>query len=159
MREATDAALEFNPTRLLLGRQARGLTKTELADLVGLDRRTLHGYESGTMMPSQAAVRKLSVGLAFPEAFFAGGDWEELDSAAVSFRAMSRMTASQRAMAHSVGRFALALNRWIDKHLELPAVQVPDFSQETDPEAAAVSLRHAWGHGEQPVKHVIHLLE
>ena len=71
---------------------------------------------------------------------------------------MSKMTAGQRKSALGAGAIALLLNQWIDDRFELPKADLPDLSQEANPEAAADSLRRLWGLGELPIKSMIHLL-
>ncbi len=153
------AAREFNPKRLGLARRRRGLTKTKLAELVGVEVRSISGYETGEFRPEQDRLQAIAQALRFPEAFFFGDDLEEIEPDIVSFRSMSKMTAGQRKSALGAGAIALLLNQWIDDRFELPKADLPDLSQEANPEAAADSLRRLWGLGELPIKNMIHLLE
>ena len=56
------------------------------------------------------------------------------------------------------GAIALLLNDWIDRKFDLPKPQIPDLPGE-DPEAAAETVRSAWGLGDKPIKNMLHLLE
>ncbi len=150
---------EFNPKRLSLARRRRGLTKTKLAELVGIEVRSISGYETGEFGPEHDRLHAMALALRFPEDFFFGDDLEEIEPDIVSFRSMSKMTAGQRKSALGAGAIALLLNQWIDDRFELPKADLPDLSQEANPESAADALRRLWGLGELPIKNMIHLLE
>lgn len=150
---------EFNPARLTLARRRRGLTKTKLAKMLGVEVRSITGYESGEYKPDIDRLDQLSEKLHFPVQFFFGDDLEEISPDIVSFRSMSKMTASQRDSALGAGALALLLEQWIATQFELPRAGLPDLSQEASPEAAADTLRRIWGLGELPIKNMIHTLE
>ena len=71
---------------------------------------------------------------------------------------MTKMTAKQRDAAIAAGSIAFVFNDWVDQRFDLVAPDVPDYHG-ASPEAAALSLRQAWGLGAQPIKNMIHLLE
>jgi Zn-dependent peptidase ImmA (M78 family)/DNA-binding XRE family transcriptional regulator len=149
----------FNPSRLTLARKRRGLTMTRLAAAIGVEPRSISAYEKGEFGPDDDRLVKLSKVLRFPEQFFFGDDLDEPTPDIASFRALSKMTAGQRDTALGAGAIALMLNDWIETRFELPAPDLPDLSREGGPEAAAETLRRAWGIGELPIKNVVHLLE
>jgi Zn-dependent peptidase ImmA (M78 family)/DNA-binding XRE family transcriptional regulator len=149
----------FNPSRLTLARKRRGLTMTRLAELVGVEPRSISAYENDEFSPDTEKREQLAKALRFPVTFFAGDDLEQLSPDIASFRAMSKMTAAKRDMALGAGTIALHINYWIEEQFDLPAADLPDLSQEGGPEAAAASIRQLWGLGELPVKNMVHLLE
>jgi Zn-dependent peptidase ImmA (M78 family)/DNA-binding XRE family transcriptional regulator len=149
----------FNPTRLSVARKRRGLTKSDLARKIGIDLRSVTAYESGEYPPRVDTTEQIARALEFPPEFFEGNDLDVPQSDTASFRALSKMTATQRDMALSQGAIAVDLNQWLDDRFELPPPDLPDLSRETSPEAAAESLRRLWGIGELPVRNMIHLLE
>jgi len=150
---------EFNPKRLTLARERRGLTKTKLAKAIGVDVRSVTAYETDAFRPDKERLAQLAQTLRFPIPFFFGDDLDQIAPDIVSFRSMSKMTAGQRDSALGAGAIALLLNEWIAERFDLPVAALPDLSQESSPEAAADTLRRMWGLGELPVKNVIHLLE
>lgn len=150
---------EFNPARLTLARRRRGLTKTKLAEMLGVEVRSITGYESDEYKPDRDRMIQLAEKLHFPVQFFFGDNLDEISPDIVSFRSMSKMTAGQRDTALGAGAIALLLNQWIEDRFELPQAVLPDLSQEVSPEVAAETLRRLWGLGELPVKNMIHLLE
>lgn len=150
--------MSFNPSRLILARKRRGLSKVTLAQSAGLSSRTLQDYENGQREPTAEAITRLAKALGFPEAFFSLQDADSLTPEGVSFRALSKMTAAQREGALGAGALILQLHDWIAGRFRLPAPDFPDLGLEP-PEQAAAALRAAWGLGERPIRNMVHLLE
>jgi len=96
--------------------------------------------------------------LEYPVAYFEGSDVEPLPLGAVSFRAMSKMTASTRDIALAAGRSALLVNEWIEARYKLPTPDVPTLGLQAPAQAAEV-LRQRWGLGNAPVTNLTHLVE
>jgi Zn-dependent peptidase ImmA (M78 family)/transcriptional regulator with XRE-family HTH domain len=149
----------FNPTRFACVRKRKGLSKSEMAQLIGVDLRTVSAYEAGTSVPRQTVLDKIVSETQFPLAFFGGEDLEEPKPDAASFRALSKMTARQRDMALSQGAIANLLCKFVEERFDLPNVDMPDLSHEHTPEMASETLRRHWGLGVLPIKNVVHLLE
>lgn len=149
---------EFTPSRLALARKRRGFTKKALAASAGLSLRSVTGYESGSQEPTEATIAELAKALEFPIAFFSGPDPQDLSTERASFRALTKMTATQRNQTLSAGALAVELSHWIEQRFELPTAAVPNFAH-VDPELAAEGVRADWGLGERPVANLIHLLE
>ena len=148
----------FSPGRLSVARQRSLLTKTELATRVGIDARTVSGYEKGQYEPSDEVVERIAAALSFPKAFFYRDDLDIPHQSGVSFRSLSRMTSRQRDAAIAAGALGYLLCDWVESEFDLPEVDLPDLRENT-PETAAMSLRQLWGLGEKPIKNAIHLLE
>lgn len=135
------------------------MTKTQVAQRIGVDLRAVSAYEAGEYAPDDERLAALSEVLRFPREFFFGEDVEEPSPDVASFRALSRMSAGLRDMALGSGAVALMLNAWIEDRFDLPRCRLPDLSQDADPEAAAEMLRAAWGLGQLPIRNMVHLLE
>ncbi len=148
----------FNPQRLAVARQKRGFTKKKLADETNITTRSITAYENGESSPTGERLLALSSVLNFPLEFFFGSDIELPDLGAVSFRALSSMTAKKRDAALAAGTLAVELSRWIDKRYVLPECDVLSLRDGT-PEAAAIKIRNHWGLGVRPIKNTVHLLE
>jgi Zn-dependent peptidase ImmA (M78 family) len=148
----------FNPSRLVLARKRRGLTKVALGRSAGLSARVLSDYESGRAVPSDDAVEAIASVTVFPPSFFHRPDVDDLATEWVSFRSLSTMTAGQRDAALNAGALAFELCEWIEKHFELPAPHLPNLS-DFAPADAATALRTHWGIGLQPIGNLVHLLE
>ncbi len=149
----------FNGKRLSLARKRRRLTAKGLAELAGLSAMTITRLEKGENQPDDDTVLRLEKVLNFPSGFFYADDPEELDTGAVSFRSLSKMSAKERDAAVSAGSLGLQLSDWIEERFSLPQTNIIDLSYETEPEAAARSLRQYWGLGEKPIGNMLGLLE
>ncbi|MEU4194890.1 XRE family transcriptional regulator [Kribbella sp. NPDC026611] len=150
--------MEFNPSRLRLARQRRGLSATALGQAIEVNPRTISRWEEGLSDPLQTNVAALSEVLGVPASFFTAPDAEFVPVEAVSFRALSKMTARQRDSATAAGAIALDLARWIDARFRLPDPDVPTL-EGYDPDRAAAVVRERWGLGQAPVGNLIHILE
>jgi Zn-dependent peptidase ImmA (M78 family)/DNA-binding XRE family transcriptional regulator len=148
----------FNSSRLKFARKLRGLTATALCRRLCITTRTLSDYENGHAEPQSTTIHKLASMLEFPEEFFFADDIAPINDEAVSFRALSRMTAMRRDTVLHAGQIALDLAEWLEERFETPSVAAPDLRHLT-PEAAAETLRSLWMLGENPIGNMVHLLE
>lgn len=149
---------EFNTSRLDIARKRRGLTKVKLAAAAGISTRILTDYEHGDTQPTAETVERLARVLGFPDEFFYLPDIEPPTVEAVSFRALSSMTARQRDQALGNAAIAIEVGEWIDRVFHLPASDVPRHADVTA-EMAAELVREAWGLGHDPIPNMVHLLE
>lgn len=151
---------DFNPSRLTFARTRRGFKKADLAKKIGVDPRSITAYECGEFPPELGKLEQLAVVLKFPRDFFLDEEAiEQIEVDAVSFRAMSKMSAMLKNMAIGAGTIAVQLNAWIENRFQLPAPDLPELGSNIDPEAAAEALRNYWGLGEYAVSNMVHLLE
>jgi len=148
----------LSPSRLAIARKRQGWTIARLAEQTGLSTRSISLYENGHQEPSEETLRQLARVLQVSPDFLSGPDLDEIPVDAVSFRALSKMTARQRDRALGAGRIALLIDDWIDARFELPEVDIPTLTG-YDPESAAQVVRARWGLGERPVANLLHLLE
>lgn len=149
---------DFNSSRLDIARKRRGLTKAKLAEEAGISTRILTDYEHGRTQPTSVTVERIARVLHFPVEFFDLPDIETPTVAAVSFRALSSMSARQRDQAVGSAAIAIELADWIDRRFHLPTPDVPRLA-DVDPETAAERVRDAWGLGHDPAPNMVHLLE
>lgn len=149
----------FNPSRLTLARQRRGMSKTQLAERSGLDRRSITAFEGDEYSPSLNTILVFAGVLGFPVEFFFGDDLSVPTPDSASFRALSKMSAGQRDMTLAQGALALHLSDWIGTKFGLPDIQIPNFERGPGPEEVALELRYLWGWGELPISNMVHLLE
>jgi Zn-dependent peptidase ImmA (M78 family)/DNA-binding XRE family transcriptional regulator len=148
----------FNPSRLEFARTRRGWTKARLAKELGLQVRSVQGYESGEYAPEPEKLAAICDLLRFPAEFFSGDDLPSIEPDTASFRSMSKMSATLRNVALGAGVTAFILNGWIEERFRLPDADIPDLS-DLSPEDAAATLRRMWGLGEAPIGNLVHLLE
>jgi Zn-dependent peptidase ImmA (M78 family)/transcriptional regulator with XRE-family HTH domain len=151
--------MEFRPERLILARERRGLTKTDLADRLKISARTLINYETGFSAPDDELIGKLARTLNFPSQFFFGAEVEIPDfESTASFRSLTGVAAKLRNQAFAAGTIATELHDWIAAQFDLPFMDIPNLAG-MNPEDAAVAVRQAWGLGIKPIPNMVHLLE
>ena len=148
----------FNGVRLTIARQRRSLTKKELAERIGLEPRSISGFEAGQYTPTDENVDRIARVLYFPNDFFLGDEIDVPSETGVSFRSMSKMSARQRDAAIAASSLAFLMSDWVEEKFNLPDADLLDL-REDSPEIAALTLRQHWGLGELPVKNMIHTLE
>ncbi|WP_454619026.1 helix-turn-helix domain-containing protein [Bradyrhizobium cenepequi] len=149
----------FNPQRLSLARKRRRLSSKGFAELIGMSPVTVTRLESGNNEPDPTTIDLISKKLKFPKEFFYGGDIDDLERGAASFRSLSSMTARERDAALASGSLAYLLSDYVAERFNLPEPKLIDLSHERDPAAAARTIRQAWALGEQPISSMIKLLE
>lgn len=153
----------FNSERLRIARERRGLTQKALAEATELTSKTISNYEKVGIFESIASdtMERISAVLGYPIDFFRDSSVPTLSLEAVSFRAMSKLTAQKRDSALGAGKLAQELSAWIDEQFKLPKPNVPDcsFDGYSEPERAARAVRESWGIGELSISNMIHLLE
>lgn len=112
---------EINPRQITFARCRRRYTKKRLAEELGVTSRTIQNYEAGTPAPDDAMLSRIAMLLKFPRSFFfLEEDMPVISEHAVSFRALSKMSAGTRACALSAGAIAFRLNEWIDARFKIP---------------------------------------
>ncbi|HRK98462.1 MAG TPA: ImmA/IrrE family metallo-endopeptidase [Alphaproteobacteria bacterium] len=151
--------MSFNPARLALARKRQRLTSKGLAELIGVSPVTITRLEKGENEPDERTVKAIVEKTGFPYNFFFDKDFDELPKEAASFRSLTSITAKERDAALAAGAIAYMLSDWVEEKFNLPKPDLLDLSNERDPHAAALSLRHYWGLGEKPIGNMIKLLE
>lgn len=152
----------LSPSRLKLARKRQGMTLVRLEQVSGISTRSLSGYENVTSDSRERITDKvldaLAHALQVPAAFLTAEDIEEIPLEAVSFRAPSKLTASQRDTALAAARIAIMINQWIEERFRLPVADIPTLPGR-DPEMAAHHVRNLWQLGVAPIPNLVHLLE
>lgn len=147
---------EFNKERLEFALEKRGLTKKELADLLGVTSRQVTNYLNGTSAPN---LNQLALSLNFPVAFFMDdSELPNITADKISFRGSSRMSKRLQKQAERHCDTGIVLNQWFKQEFNLPQADLPDYS-DLEPEQAAQLLRLDWGLGDKPIGNLIALLE
>ncbi len=154
----------FNPLRLKLARERRGLSKKALAELVQLSPKTVSAYESENppFDLQDETVSRFAMALGYPVKFFYKDRVELIDADTISFRAVTKLPSKLRLASESASILAYEISCWLDRKFNnLPKVDLPDFTHDNrhEPEAASKELRVNWGIGELSVKNMVHLLE
>jgi Zn-dependent peptidase ImmA (M78 family) len=161
----SDERPPFNPQRLRIARERRGLTKEEFAQLCGVTRRAVTDWEAGRVL--SPPIDRVSQILKFPEAFFHAGDLEEVPAEGVSFRALTSVSQRQIRRILIQASMIRLFSQWIDDRYTTPSTDIPSIEdlaasqlqEEPLPVDAADSLRTIWGLGVKPVSNMLTLLE
>ena len=146
----------LNPHRIELARRRRGLTKTGLAVRLGVNPRTVSGYERSGAPLARGA--DLSAHLGFPVEFFAQRDPVDIPPANINFRAGRRATAVHRGAALAAASNAVEVAGWVAGRFVLPQLKLLDLGG-ADPVTGAALLRTSWGIDTQPIPNMVHLAE
>ncbi len=155
----------FAPERLTLARQLEGLRKSELAARLGKSSTAVAAWETGVNRPTAANVVELALTLGVtPEFFSPRGTPTDIDNPVPHFRSLRSTSQKARDQAFAYGLLAVDVAEALEKHVEFPDANVPEFEVSPDapdgaPEEAARQLRAAWGLGNGPLKHLVRLLE
>lgn len=145
---------EFVPSRLEFARKRRGIPRTKLAELVGLTSKTIQRWESGQNEPGEDQLAALAEQLCVLPTFFYAHEIEQLPDAAVSFRALTKMSASERDAATAAGRLGVEIVRWMESRFRLPDHDIPSLTG-WKPELAADAVRERWQLGAGLIRHLV----
>lgn len=156
----------FIGARLIEAREARGLTATDLAELLGVSRQSIHNYEHDKQKPHPDIFALISSKLNLPSRFFlqTGSN----DDAPVFFRTLSSTSASERTKARRklfwLSRIMAHAVQYVDNwpQLNLPPIAPPhDPLSLTDEqiEQYAEETRAHWKKGTGPINNVVWMLE
>lgn len=152
----------FDPARLTQARQARALTKRALAEALGVSPAAVGQYEAGVTRPRSGQVQRLADLLDVPPDFFVTGRPRAgVDVSRVHFRSLRSMPAYERDRALVFVDQLWELSQVLERHVHLPAVDLPPPSGPygSSPAAAARWLRECWDLGDEPIGHLVRLLE
>lgn len=160
-----EAALFFGGNRLTLARQLAGLRKSDLARMLDKSPTAVAGWESGGKRPAPSTIAQLALALSVDPGFFAvRGD--AIDSRPTPhFRSLRSTSQLARDQAMAYGQLTVTISAAVERHAELPAVDVPSLpvdgeGQDDDgPEKAARFVRQHWSMPTGPVRHVVRRLE
>lgn len=120
---------EFNPERLKLAMQARGITKRALAAELDCSERLIGYHLEGQKNP-EAYISVYSSIFSYPESFFYGDEVELIDEKNVNFRALSRMTKRERDRRIVSGSLLInSFDTWLHAHYNLPEPSLPPIDE------------------------------
>ena len=156
----------FVAERLKQTREARGISATSLAEILGLTRQAIYKYELGEATPHPEITGKLSTILGVPVKFFMKPMFQ-LETAPIYYRSMSSATKSARTRAERRLEWLQESAAYLRTFVNFPRVNVPQFDPpqhieaitQDDIEIMASECRRFWGLGDGPISNVTRLLE
>jgi len=156
----------FRPERLTEAREARDLTKTALADLIGRNNAaSITHYEKGRHEPPADVLGDMAKALGVPVGFFFEPPRRTLRGPTF-FRSMAAATKRARTRASRRIDWAWDVLRFVEDLVDIAPVDIPpppdkpwESLTREDVERAAAGLRRHWGLGDGPIPNVVWLVE
>ena len=153
--------------RLSEARELRGLTVSELSQVIGVSRQAVYRYENGTQMPSPEVFHNICSSLQFPMSFFSTPrTTQDISDRPMFFRDMKTNQEKYRKIAYRWLQILCDQVATFENYLDLPAVVFPDYDiadpaelTNEDIDVFAEKLRKFWGLGNGPIDNVTQLLE
>lgn len=146
----------FEPARLTQARARRGLSKTDLAAVVGVSAAAVGQYEAGVNSPRPDVVDRLARALMVRAEFFnVGRPLARVDTVHAHFRSLRSARVSDRQKALATATLVWELTFALERYVKLPEVDLPVLPVGTTPQVAAVALRENWALPDGPVRHLV----
>ena len=157
----------FDPFRLRVAREYRGLRKVELARHLDITPSALTQIENGTTKPKATTFAQLALALGFPVDFFVQDvrRRQAQDHGRSFFRSLRSTRQIDRDQAEALTFFASELLATIERYVELPEPDIPAdlyVLEDAEPgliERTAEELRRRWGVPVGAIANVVRLLE
>lgn len=152
------------PERIRSARMARGITITDLAELIGVTKQALSQYELGHSVPSGEVFMKIVNKLGFPTAYFFKPVTERGPEGTVFYRSLKSTAQISRDMQSSRLDMLEDIFDFVSKYLDFPEVNLPKLENVSvedldDIENITSNLRKYWGLGNGPIDNITRLLE
>jgi len=162
--DAHIAAHLFQPARLTLARELRGLSKAQLAEAVQKTPSAISQFESGRTRPDALTVRAMASALAVRIGFFAkSGGAPLISTDNCYFRSLRSASQRDRRSLLAVGTILCDLVNLLEDHVDLPREEVTTVASSANSaeeiENVAVEVRRKWGLGLGPIPTIVKLLE
>ncbi|MCI8427180.1 MAG: ImmA/IrrE family metallo-endopeptidase [Lachnospira sp.] len=157
------------PYRIKQARVSRGLSMTELSELVSVSKQAISQYEMGKTAPSKAILNIIADVLKYPTSFFYKPVLvTENASSAVFFR--SRKTANVKALNAAKEKMEMfrEINDYLEQYIDFPMLNLPKITYEDDGidpidneqiERYAMILREYWELGNRPIDNLINIVQ
>lgn len=158
------AAHLFEPTRMTLARELRGLKKAELAAKINRTPSAISQFESGRARPDAQTLAALSLALRVPLAFFATPPViGTLALDACHFRSLRSATQMDRRRLLASASITSELVNLLEEEVEMPSEQVSAVARMAHGadaiEECASEVRLTWSLGLGPIPNLVRLLE
>lgn len=151
----------FNGKRLKTARTLKGMSISELAEALDLQRQTVSMYESGKISnPDFPKVQRMSQLLNFPIDFFLGSDTELVKAApSTYFRSLLTTNKKYRYEQEIKISFVTTIYAYLTEYVTFPHVNLPDVCDTDNIEDIAIKLRECWNLGYGPIDNLIFYAE
>jgi len=163
-RSTTMTNSQVNKEMIILAREFRGLTQSELSQIANIDQGFLSRIEAGKKIATDWDLDILSKVLRFPKSFFMkGGERASVDATSIYHRKKKNPTAALLKHVYStLSLHRLSLSTLLQSVDIQQSLIIPDLNiQESgiNPEDAANRLRMYWRIPSGPIPNILSLLE
>lgn len=156
----------FSGPRLREAREARVISASALAEVLGVTRAAISQYEKDQASPRPDVMLRMSQALNQPVGFFLRPA-RPSEQRRVFFRSRAAATKGARLKGEHRLNWLSDIVRLIARSVDLPEVKLNPFDPPSDPrrltqddvEALATATRRYWGLGDGPISNVVWLLE
>lgn len=146
----------FEPARLTQARVRVGVSKTDLAAVIGVSAAAIGQYEAGINSPRPEVLDRLAVALEVSPGFFGiGRPLARIDTVNAHFRSLRSARVSDRQKALATATLMWELTFALERYIKLPEVDLPEVRAGTSPSETAALLRRHWDIADGPVKHLV----
>ncbi len=147
----------FNGKRLKTARTLKGMSISELADALDLQRQTVSMYENGKISnPDFPKVQKMSQLLNFPIDFFLDSDTELVKAApSIYFRSLLTTNKKYRYEQEIKINFVSTIYAYLSEYITFPQIHLPVIYDNDNIEDIAERLRECWNLGCGPIDNLI----
>jgi Zn-dependent peptidase ImmA (M78 family)/transcriptional regulator with XRE-family HTH domain len=156
----------FLGARLKEAREARSMTGSSLADVLGVTRQAVSRYEAGELSPSPEVMHTICACLNLPHHFFFRPVRDYPDEP-IFWRSMSAATKMARSRAKRRLRWLREMVFYLEEYVNFPTLHFPQFDCPSQPrlisdemiEGIASEARDFWKLRSAPIPDVVWLLE
>jgi Zn-dependent peptidase ImmA (M78 family) len=153
----------FEPSRLTLAREWRGVTKAELGEKIGATPSTVLRFESGQRRPDLSTLARLSLALQVPATFLARGKVAPIAIESCHFRHLRAGQQLDRKRQLAIASLLGDLLDFLARHVTFPRNRFSPATRRqgsiASVEERAMELRRKWGLGLAPIDDLTRLLE
>jgi Zn-dependent peptidase ImmA (M78 family)/transcriptional regulator with XRE-family HTH domain len=147
-------------SRVKEARDLRGLTQTQLAEIVGVSHSAIALIESGkTQEPRHELIEGIAGATGFPLSFFEDDDETEFPAGSLLFRARSDMLMREEAEARAWGGMVFRRVNRLAQRMRIPPVTLPRLVDVAPDEAAAYARAALGLSPDGPIAHLINAAE
>lgn len=158
------AAQLFQPERLTLARELKGVTRQDLASRVNKTASAISQFESGRTRPDGPTLGQIAIALGVQLQFFItkmSTDLLKVDEC--HFRSLRSASQKQRKRLLATGSLLSDIFYFCEEYIDLPEEKITPNSRtvlsDTEVEDFAIELRRSWGLGLGPIPDIIKLFE
>lgn len=154
----------FNGQRLRQARLYKGLSISDLAEILGVSKQAISQYETSNITPDFDKMRVITNELNFPSSYFFQEDSFDVNAKTTYFRALLSANKNARLQQIVKIKHLAMIYEILNNYLEFPQLNLPDVSEflnqdEINYELLAESVREYWGIASKPIDDFPYLLE